>query len=158
MSHTSAQVIYKRINVIKRSLSETDNVKAITERLEAEGIESTETQTKEDIRLIYRGAYPDSWLDNFLNIVYPEMFKETIKDLSDIKAQLKTYTQTETNGSKNVITALNSMAKIDIELINLIHKGPSVRMMRGLKVKADKLARALEEERTITKSTSKYGT
>ncbi len=149
MEHT-AQVIYKRINIIKKQLTFTDNNETIVKAIEAQGIPTTKEIVETDIRGIYRGSYPDEWLDNFLNVIYPNMFKETIEDLKEIQTKLKEYTHLETNSSKNVITALNSQAKIDIELISLMHKAPSVKMMRNLKVKADKLARALEEERTIT--------
>jgi len=144
-------VIYKRITVIKRALTETDQLNEIYEALKAEGIECTESIIEKDIRAIHRGDYPDMWLDNFLNVVYPEMFRSALKEINEIRIKLKEYTQAETNGSRNVITALNSQAKLELELINLMSKGPSIRMMRNLKVKADKLARALDEERTITK-------
>ena len=154
MSQT-AKVIYKRINVIKRSLNQgLTDFKDIEEQCQIEGIQLTQDIFERDIRDIYRGSYPDAWLDNFLNVIYPEMFKQCIKELNDAKVKLETYTQADTNSSKNVITAINSKAKINLELINLIHKGPSVRMMRSLKVKADRLARALDEERKITEHQS----
>ena len=146
-----AQVIYKRINAIKAKLTETDKVQEIYKALEAQGIHTTEDTIQRDIRDIYRGAYPDAWLDNFLNIVYPGMFKDCIEGLNQCLRDLDKYTGAETNSSKNTITAINSKAKIQLELINLMHKGPSVKMMRALKVKADKLAEALDQERTITK-------
>ena len=146
-----AQVIYKRINAIKAKLTETDKVQEILKDLEAQGIHTTEDTIQRDIREIYRGAYPDPWLDNFLNIVYPGMFKQCIEGLNKCLSDLDKYTGAETNSSKNTITAINSKAKIQLELINLMHKGPSVKMMRALKVKADKLAEALDQERTITK-------
>ncbi len=150
MPHT-AKVIYKRINAIKEKLTETDKVQEILKSLEGQGIQTTEDIIKQDIRDIYGGAYPDPWLDNFLNIVYPGMFKQCIEGLNKCLQDLDKYTGADTNSSKNTITAINSKAKIQLELINLMHKGPSVKMMRALKVKADRLAQALDEERTITK-------
>ncbi len=145
------QVIYKRINVIKQQLTETDKVQEILKALGAQGIESTEDIIKGDIRDIYRGAYPDPWLDNFLNVIYPGMFKNCIEGLNECLRDLDKYTGADTNSSKNTITAINSKAKIQLELINLMHKGPSVKMMRELKQKANRLAEALDAERVITK-------
>ena len=150
MEHT-AQVIYKRVNAVKAKLTQTDKPQEILKAIEAQGIETTEDIIKQDILDIYRGAYPDPWLDNFLNVIYPGMFKDCIEGLNQCLKDLDNYTQADTNSSKNNITAINSKAKIQLELINLMHKGPSVKMMRALKVKADKLAQALDHERTITK-------
>lgn len=145
-----AKVVYKRINLIKKELSETDNVNAITEALRLEGIDVSKKTIERDIAGIYRGDYPDPWLDNFLNVIYPEMFKKCIKEIEEAKDRLKGYGDIDTNSARIAIAATTNHARINMDLINLIHKGPSVKMMRNLKVKADKLARALDEERKIT--------
>jgi len=102
MEHT-AQVIYKRINAIKAKLTETDKVQEILKDLEAQGIQTTEDIIKTDIRDIYRGAYPDPWLDNFLNVIYPGMFKNCIEGLNKCLSDLEQYTGADTNSSKNTI-------------------------------------------------------
>jgi len=151
----SVKLIYKRINVIKRSLNQgLTDFKDIEEQCQVEGIPLTQDILKRDLAGIYRGDYPDPWLDNFLNVVYPEMFKQCIKEITEAKDRLKDYTQADTNSSKIAVSALTNHARINMDLINLIHKGPSVRMMRSLKVKADRLARALDEERKITEHQS----
>jgi len=144
------EIVYKRINVIKQQLAETDKVSLIVEAIQAEGIETTETQTNKDIRAIYNGEYEDPWMSNFLNVIYPSMFKETIKELNDIIKRFKAMGDPKYS-QQTVMSALINEAKVRLELLNLLHKGPAVKQMRNLKVKADKLARALEEERTITK-------
>jgi len=50
----TAQEIYKRINLIKRSLSETDKVSEIIKDLEAQGVQVSESQVEKDIRAIYK--------------------------------------------------------------------------------------------------------
>jgi len=54
MNH--AQVIYKRINIIKKELTEGSKVDDIIEELGAQGIQCTESTINKDIHDIYGGG------------------------------------------------------------------------------------------------------
>ena len=138
------------IITIRRCLAKgTDRPNAIQKALHAQDIELSLRQIDRYVVGIYQGKHPDPWLDKFLNVTYPEQFKKSLQGLETALELLLKYAR-DGNAKERTLAASN-YGKLHIEYMNLIHKGPAISMMRKLKVKAERLAKEVTEERKITK-------
>ena len=122
----------------------------IKQMLSHEDIDVSIDTIQQDIRDIYAGKYPDPWLDNFLSVEYPLIFKQTLEEINEACTNLKTLAGPANNKQIQVM-ANNGIIKGQTELIKVLERGPNVRMMKKLKQKTERLAKEIQEERTITK-------
>ena len=147
----NAASILTRVRLIAEYLSkgtvEPNNIKQM---LSHEGIDVSIDTIERDVRDLYAGRYPDPWLDNFLSIEYPLIFKETLKNINDACIRLKTLAGPANNKQIQVM-ANNGILKGQTELIKVLERGPNIRMMKKLKLKTEHLAKEIQAERTITK-------
>ena len=112
-------------------------------------IEVSERTISRDVADIYAGLYPDPWLDNFLSVEMPLIFKQSLESINESCIRLKTLAG-PANNKQVQIMANNGIIKGQTELIKILERGPNVRMMKQLKIKTERLAKEIQEERTIT--------
>lgn len=150
MARNAADIL-KRVRLISVYLSNgLVNEDKIKQMLSHEGVDISIETIQQDIRDIYAGKYPDPWLDNFLSIEYPLIFKQTLEEIKEACIRLKTLAG-PANNKQIQIMANNGIVKGQTELIKVLERGPNIRMMKKLKVKTERLAKEIQEERTITK-------
>jgi len=144
-------IIVNRIKAEREILSKgIDKPENIKQTLSDEyDIQTTVDTIERDVRDIHGGAYPDPWLDNFLSVEYPEIFKRAINDIIYACDNLKELTNVANNKQIRIM-ANNGLMKGQSELIKVLEHGPNVRMMKKLKIKTERLAKEVQEERKIT--------
>jgi len=155
MPQNNTAAIVERIQLVRYYLAKGYNGREISEILaKKHRIVISIRHVNQEIKDIREGKYQDTWLDDLLDINYPQIYQGVIKGLNEDLDALSKFAESTEN------TALKMKAKkyhsdISINLLNALHKGPIVREMRKLKIKARKIVEELATERAITRRNQK---
>ena len=157
MPQNSTPAILERIQLVRYYSAKGYNGTEISKILaEKHGIRISARHVNQELKDIREGKYDNtSWLNDLLDIHYPEIYKNVLKELDWSMDGLRQIVNDPKVTKKTKLVALKAFAEIEVNKLNVLHKGSIVREMRKLKIKSRKIVEELATERAITRRNQK---
>jgi hypothetical protein len=152
MPQSSAEQIIERVRLVRFYSSQGLSPLLIRNKLATEhDIHVQIRQIYLDLESIRKGKYEDSWLDDLLDVHYPEIFRQTLSNITEVAKKIKELADLPDTPPRTRIMGLAKIADIEIARINALHRGPVVRELRKVRQRSRKLVEDLAAERAITR-------